>query len=161
GLLAGKVSLRKLDLGAVARMSTSGEAAAEDGDAAIGGGANTMVGEITGELTLQRAALDDLAHASLRYAPGALTFERAGQRIVQRPTTEIAIVEGDALTIPPLVFDLQAPRGLRGAFTLRGNVTRLTHEANLAVRLDLSPIDLGILVGVVPKVERALGTLSG
>src|SRR5205823_5561534 len=84
-----------------------------------------------------------------------------GQRVMLRPTSEIVSIEGDALTVPPLVFDLLAPRGLRGAFTLRGNVTRLTHEANLALTTELSPIDLGIMVGVVPKVERALGTLSG
>ena len=159
-VVSGKVSLRKLDLGAFAHLALDAAPTTDDNDAAIGG-APDVTGEVSGDLVIARAQIDDLAHASIRYAPTSLSLERAGQRIVLRPTNEIVALEGDLLTLPPLVFDLQAPHGLHGAFTLHGSVTHLTHEAALNLTTELSPIDLGLMVGVVPKVERALGSLSG
>ena len=37
----------------------------------------------------------------------------------------------------------------------------MTRGAELALEAELSPIDLGILVGIVPRMSRATGTLSG
>jgi translocation and assembly module TamB len=70
-------------------------------------------------------------------------------------------IDDDALALPPLVFDLNAANGLRGAFTLKGSVSRLTRDPQLALTADLAPIDLGLMVGIVPRVTRAQGTLSG
>src|SRR5690606_6414720 len=70
-------------------------------------------------------------------------------------------VADDALTLPRMTFDLAAPNGFKGAVTVDGGVKRLTRGGDLSLYAQLSPIDLGILVGIVPKVTRASGTLSG
>jgi translocation and assembly module TamB len=154
-LLLGKVGFRKLDLGALVKAVSPPPGADDVADPSL-----DVHGELTGDLDVTRLVLDDLPHAAIRFAPASLFVERSGQRITLRPTREVLTLASDNLVVPPLIFDLQAPRGLKGTFTLSGSVARPTYDPQLALGADLSPVDLGIMVGVVPKVDRALGTLS-
>jgi translocation and assembly module TamB len=152
-LVTGKVTLDRFDLGPVGRILTAGEDPTA-APAAIGG-------EITGAIDLERIATSDLAHARARFAPRTLRVNRGGQRIDLRDSGAVFTLADDTVTIPKITFDLAAPNGLKGAIAVNGAVRKVTRGGELKLEAELSPIDLGILVGVVPKMTRAVGTLSG
>jgi len=159
-LITGKIALHELNLGALAKIVGPQEAQDSD-DRAAPASQNELEGAISGEIAIDRAQVGELEHARVRFSPESLSFARGAERVVLKKTKETLALDEDKLTVPALDFDLQAARGFKGAFTLHGTVNRVTSEADLALALDLSPIDLGLLVGVVPKVERATGQLTG
>ncbi len=156
-LVTGRALLRKLDLGAVVKIQSEPDPKAKE----QGTAPPPVTGELSGDLTLTRLKMDDLASTRARFAPQAMTLERGGQRLVLRPAPVNFVVEADRLIVPPLVFDVNANNGLKGSFIVRGGVDRLTRGAALNLTAELLPVDLGFMVGVVPKVERATGTLKG
>ena len=161
-VITGSVLLKGLDLGALNRVLTPPEhEAAEDLAVPEGAPKDEIEGNVSGALTLEHVQVGSLEHAKAHFAPTALTIARGIERIVLRPTPEIISLDEDRVSIPNLVFDLEAARGLKGAVTVHGSVTHATRDPELALGMDLSPIDLGLFVGVVPKLERAAGTLQG
>ena len=171
-VMSGRVELVRLDLGPIGRLLVP-ETSADAELAGSGGVLSTPLGgELTGELVIDRIATDDIAHAKGHFTPRAMRVSRAGQTVSLRTSPSsapgaavgppIVISLGDdALQIPPVTFDLQAPNGFKGAFAVKGAVTKVTRGAELSLDAELSPIDLGILVGIVPRMTRAVGTLTG
>ncbi len=164
----GVIALTHFDLGPLAKLFASPDTERITSDSAP----DAVGGELTGELVLERVAAGDLAHAKASFTPRSMRVSRGGQSVSLRtsPSSAVGAVLGslgvlaladDALQIPPMTFDLQAPNGFRGAFAVKGAVSKVTRGAELAVEADLSPIDLGVLVGVAPRVTRAMGLLSG
>ena len=74
---------------------------------------------------------------------------RARRRALGPPI--VISLADDAVQIPPVTFDLAAPNGFKGAFAVKGAVNKVTRGGELALDAELSPIDLGILVGIVPQ----------
>jgi translocation and assembly module TamB len=160
-LITGKIGIHELDLGALTKIATPPDVGETDDLAVSGASKDDFAGTISGDLSIDRAQVGELEHAKVRFAPASLTFSRGAERVVMKQTKETLTLDEDRLTVPSLDFDLQAAHGFKGAFTLHGAVTHTTHDAELALALDLSPIDLGLLVGVIPKVDRATGQLTG
>jgi translocation and assembly module TamB len=159
-MLTGKIALHELNLGALAKIVAPSEAPERD-DLAASSTPSEVTGSISGEIAIDRAQVGELEHARVRFSPEALSFSRGAESVVMKKTGETLVLDEDRLTVPSLDFDLHAARGFKGAFTVHGNVNHVTRDGDLALSLDLSPIDLGLLVGVVPKVERATGQLTG
>jgi len=154
-VVTGKVTLDRFDLGPIGKIITVGDdPAAETPSMPLGG-------EISGEVVLERIATNDLAHAKATFAPKSLVLHRGGQRIELHETGSVFTLQDDTLTIPRITFDLSAPNGFKGAVSVDGTVKKVTRGAELGLEAELSPIDLGILVGAVPRLTRAAGTLSG
>lgn len=166
-IAGGRIELSKLDLGALARLASAADET-DQHDATLA----TLGGELTGDIVIEHLATSDVSHAKGRFVPRAVKITRGMQTLSMRtsptsapgvavaPPPVIALAD-DELTVPQLTFDLSAPNGFKGAFALRGAVHKVMHGAELALDADLSPIDLGILVGIAPRVTHALGTLSG
>ena len=170
-VITGHVDLARFDLGPVGKILFPPDETLPSTSPPLGG-------EISGDVVLERVATDDLAHAKGRFTPRGIRVTRGNQRLELR-TTPFATTPGsqapiaslmppivialadDEVTIPPVTFDLAAPNGFKGAFSAQGNVKRVTQGGELAIDAQLSPIDLGILVGVVPRMTRAVGKLSG
>jgi translocation and assembly module TamB len=151
----GKVSLDKLDLAPIGKIIVAQEE--PDPTTALGG-------VVSGEIDLERIATNDLGHAKVRFTPAELRVTRGGQKLEWRPDPQSQVVfalADDEVKIPAVTFDLAAPNGFKGAFGVRGAVRKITTGGDLALEAELSPIDLGILVGIVPRLSRAQGTLAG
>ena len=164
----GHIELAGFDLGPLGKLLVvEGENADPNGAPAP-----ALGGEISGNIVLDRVATDDIGHAKGRFTPRAIRVTRGGQTISLRtspssapgaavgPPIVIALAD-DTVQLPPVTFDLAAPNGFKGAFAVKGAVNKVTRGAELALDAELSPIDLGILVGIVPKMTQAVGTLSG
>lgn len=156
--VSGTVQLKRADLGAVAHMMTpppTDESAPPPAP---------IDGQITGDLTIDRLSRNDLAHALLHFSPASMDVARSGQKLSLRTSNgppKPITVEADAVHVPALIFDLEAPNGLKGAVTVQGSVNKISRSPELAIDASIAPIDLGVLVGVVPKLDRAQGTLDG
>ncbi|WP_394846561.1 translocation/assembly module TamB [Pendulispora brunnea] len=162
-LITGKILTKGLDLGAVLRIA---KPPAEDLEA-IAAPQTPTVGELTGELNIVRYRQGDAAHAQLSFVPGSMSLEKGSQKVSMRSTSSVVYVKDDTLAVPPLTFDLQAGnsgnngKALRGTITVRGAAYHFSTSPELAFNAELVPIDLGVLVGAVPKLERAQGKLGG
>lgn len=154
-VITGKAELARFDLGPVAKIIFPPDEAAAAGESAALGG------ELTGDIDIERIATNDFAHAKVKFAPKTIRVSRGGQKLELRPTNIVLALADDQITVPELTFDLAAPNGFKGAFSLDGSVKKVTKGGDLALNAKLYPIDLGILVGMVPRVQRAMGRLEG
>lgn len=153
-VITGKVALDRFDLGPIGKILTAN-------DDPTAPPATPLGGELTGEIALDRIATDDLARAKVRFSPKTLRVNRGGQKIELRDKEAVFALADDRISFPKVTFDLATPNGLKGSFAVSGEVRKVTRGGDLSLEATLSPIDLGILVGVVPKMTRAVGTLTG
>ena len=153
-VITGKVTLDRFDLGPIGKILTMIDDPSQPPATPLGG-------QVSGELVLEKIATGDLGRAKARFSPKTILVNRGGQKVELHPSTAVLTLADDKLTIPSLTFDLAAPNGFKGAVTVHGDVKKVVRGGELGLEAELSPIDLGILVGVVPKMTRAVGTLSG
>ncbi len=146
-VIAGALSLRRLDLAAVGRSLGIADA--------------PPAGEVSGELIIDKIIQGQYASAIVRFAPSAMFVEREQKRISLRPTGAWLTLVDDTLTVSPLAFDLFTPAGLTGSISVHGAATKVTTNPQLDFDAQLMPVDLGVLVGVVDKLDAAKGTLEG
>jgi translocation and assembly module TamB len=157
---SGKVLFRKVDLGLVLGMASYSPKASDETDALDP--LETTGGELSADMTIDKLRFEDLANARVTFAPKSLSFFRDKQRIVWQPAPVQIVYADDAIALPPLGFELASGNGLKGAFMLTGELSRVSSkDPKLDLRAELLPVDLGIFTGVVPKLTRASGKLSG
>ncbi len=151
--IAGDVSLRRIEIGALTRAFAS-TPALDATETALGG-------EVSGELHIQHMDVTDLAGARLTFKPGVISVARGTSHLaLKTPGATIAVAE-DSLTVPNLVVALETPGGLGGSATISGAVRDIFRDPAFDLHADLAPLDLAMLAGVVPKVDRASGVLTG
>jgi translocation and assembly module TamB len=153
--IKGKIALRALSLGPVI------EAARAPHEEDTASPQTRIEGELSGDIAIDTLDMSDLSHAIVRVSPTKLVATRGGQTLALQTLGATVGVSLDTLTLPPLVFRLSSPNGLSGTCTVNGSVSTVFKEPVVSVTADLAPIDLGVLVGVVPKLERSVGTISG
>jgi translocation and assembly module TamB len=153
--VTGNIGLRGLQLGPLLT------ALRRSPDSDANGGKASIEGELSGDIAIEQLDFDDLAHASVRLTPTKLVASRSGQTLALQTLGTVIAVSDETVSVPPLVFQLQSPSGLQGTFSVRGGARMVFHDPVLSLTADLAPIDLGVLVGVIPKLERSTGILSG
>jgi translocation and assembly module TamB len=151
--VVGKIDLHELELGPVlaALRSTPDESAETQAP---------IEGQLSGAISIEKLNLDDMPNAVVAATPTKLVASRGGQTLTLQTVGSTFALSHDTLSVPPLVFALHSPSGLHGSCTVSGAVRTLFREPDLDLSAELAPIDLGVLVGVVPKLERSAGTLS-
>jgi len=157
---SGRVLFRKVDLGLVLGMASYSPKTAEEVDAIDP--LETTGGELSADMDIDRLKFEDLANARVSFAPKSISFFRDAQRITWQPSPVQIVYSEDAIALPPLGFEIVSSSGFRGTFTLKGDLARVSSkDPKLDLRAELLPIDLGIFTGIVPKLTRASGKLSG
>jgi translocation and assembly module TamB len=156
--LSGRIGLRGVDLGALARVA--GAAKGTDPVAEVGGG-NAVGGQLWGELIADDIPMDDPAKARVSFFLGETVVSRGAQTLRFLPPAQPLVIANDTLTMPQLQVMLDATQGFHGGFVLSGGVTKLTHDPTLALEAHLEPVDLAVLGRLVPRVDRASGKIEG
>ncbi len=154
-MIKGKVDLRSLQLGPIlqaTRVTREDESSADK---------VPILGELSGDITIDALDTQDLSRAVVRVSPTKLVASRGGQTLALQTLGATIGVADDTLSFPPLVFQLRSPNGLSGTCTVTGSVGSVFREPVVSLSAELAPIDLGVLVGVVPKLERSVGTIKG
>jgi translocation and assembly module TamB len=157
--LSGRVALRGVDLGTLSRSLGPGK---DDADEVLAApAASSIGGQLWGELIVDDVPVDAPSKARARLFLGPTVVSRGRQKLTLQPPKEPLVLADDALTMPPLEVTLDTPDGFRGGFALSGGITKVTSDPTLALAARLEPVDLAVLVRLVPKVERASGTVDG
>lgn len=152
-VVTGKLSFDRFDLGPVGQILSRAESPA--------GGSSRLGGTVTGELLIGELPTADPGRARVRFSPKAFRVTHGGRSVELREGDRVFDLASGRIALPKMTFDLAAPNGFKGAFTLAGAVEDVARGGRLAVEAELMPIDLGVFAGVVPKVSRAVGTLTG
>ena len=120
-----------------------------------------LKGQLSGDVTIDHARQGDLASAAAKLVMKSLVLDDDGKKVLLKPTASPIVLGGNKVTIPPFELDLSAGSGVSGAVTVQGDVTDPFGDPSLDVRADLAPVDLSVLSGVVPRLDRATGNFSG
>ena len=120
-----------------------------------------LKGDVSGTVTIDHARQGDLASAAAKLVLSSLTLDDDGKKILLKPTGSPIVLGGNKVTIPPFELDLSAGAGVSGAVTVQGDITDPFGDPTVDVHADLAPVDLSVLAGVVPKLDRATGSFSG
>ena len=155
--IAGTIGLKRLDLGTVAKVALWTPPTEDDNAPS----SPAIRGEISGDILLDAAKQGELGKARATFVPRALWVEQEGKRLSLKPTSSLLTLSGGTLEVQPLEIEMTTPQGLSGSINLKGKVARLDGDPTLDVDAELKPVDLGLLVGVVPKLDRAQGSLAG
>jgi translocation and assembly module TamB len=161
--LSGRMSLRGVDLGALASIAAQRKG---DGDDS-GPPPQPVSGELWGEIIVDDLPLDTPAKARGRLLLGPTFASQGADKVTLRAPRDPIEFAADALTVPPIEVTLEtgaaggADAGFRGGFVLKGAVTKVTSDPTLAFEAHLEPVDLVVLPRLVPKVDSASGKLEG
>jgi translocation and assembly module TamB len=158
--VSGRVSLRGLDLGMLAKLGASRKSEAEEGPPGSPAAA-PVEGQLWAEVTAEDVPLDAPAGSRAQVLLGPTVVSRGGQKLTLQPPATPLVLEGDTLTLPPLKVTLDTPDGFQGGFEVTGTVDRVTTDPTLALAARLDPVDLAVLERFVPKVDRASGSIQG
>ncbi len=123
--------------------------------------ATPLDGEASGDLHIDHLDLGDLAASRLTFRPGSMSLSRGTARVSLRTTGATVAVLGEDLTVPEVVLSLEVPHGGGGSATVSGNIHRIFHDPEFDLRGNLAPVDLALVAGMIPRVERAGGMVGG
>jgi len=145
--VAGTIQLANLDLGALSELVP--ELALSKPRAA---------GRVSGSIRIEELPMDrpSLARGTLQLS--RLQLERGGVRLELLEQSAPLQFSDKDLRVPATAIALTSPLGQRANFDVSGTISDLSSiDATVALR----PTPLAGLVGVMPRVERASGTLRG
>jgi translocation and assembly module TamB len=151
--IAGDIALRRVDISSVAR-AVEPASSLEAQEIPFGG-------ELSGDLHIERLDLLDLPSARLSFKPGTMSLSRGTTHLALKTRGATLTIASDELVVPEITLALETPGGLGGSATLSGRVRSLFVDPALDIHGDLAPLDLAMLTGVVPKVDRAAGVMTG
>lgn len=156
--IAGTVRFKKLDLGAVLAIASWKPATEETNP-----DESTIKprGELSGDLLIDRITQGEMGRSRLTFIPGAIWLEQSGRKVSLKKTTSVLSMKNSTVEIEPIELELSTPEGLTGSLLAHGRATHLDGDPLLDIDTELKPVDLGLLVGVVPKLDRASGSLAG
>jgi translocation and assembly module TamB len=169
--VSGRMSLRGLDLGAVAGILTPRRT---DLDDAAVQAARPVRGQLWAELIVDDLPVDTPSKAQGRLILGPTFVARGSDKLTLSPLRDPIELAGDAVNVPSLEVTLEtggeaqggaesaAPgSGFRGGFVLTGGVTKISSDPTLALDARLKTVDLAVLPRLVPNVDSATGKVEG
>jgi translocation and assembly module TamB len=148
--VTGKVRFDKFDLGAASEMAP--QIALSD---------VRPSGTLSAAIEIKRLDLDDPRSAAGTAEIGDLRAEYAGYRVRVPPGAAPLSLENGKLAIPALALEVSTPRGQAASFDVAGKLEKLGQGAEIDATFGLRPLPLATVLGMVPRVERAEGMLSG
>lgn len=149
-VIRGEVEFSSLDLGVLAELSP-----------ALGNSEARVEGKFGGKLALRELNMARQLESKVELTINQLDFTRQGYRVELASGSEPIVFENGRFSLPGLGVTATTPRGQRVTFDARGSVTNLGTFPQINGKLTLRPMQLAGLVGVIPRAERAEGTLSG
>ncbi len=148
-VVRGTVVAQGLDLGKVAQMIP-----------AVAAREQIPKGMLSGALDIRRLDLDDLKTADLSLVLTALEVQSDTGAVRLREGTPPITLRGDNLVVPGILLDFESSQGMVGTFRAGGQVRAVTRDPELDLHAHLLPTDLSSVANMVPRIERARGTVE-
>lgn len=149
--LGGRVLFKNFDLGAASEMAP--QVALSD---------VRPTGTVTAAMNIEHFDMDDPRSAAGSAQIQRFSAEYAGYKLrVPEGSTPLTLSAGK-LEMPALGLEVSTPRGQTASFDVSGKLDKLGQgNAEIDASFGLKPLPLATLLGMVPRVERAEGTLGG
>jgi translocation and assembly module TamB len=152
--VSGEILADRLDLGALLQLSP-----------AFAVSEHPPTGKLTGRLLLDRVELEHPDRASVRFSIRDLELSQGASTValqVPRGSTSVeGAIANDTLSLGDMLFGVRTGVGVETHLGISGRVTDLTRDKRLDLEIKLAPIDIGVLLAQVPRVEAATGVLEG
>jgi translocation and assembly module TamB len=148
--LRGVVQLKDLDVGALVELRP---------DVALGGAPPN--GHVSGVMKIDELAFAEPGAARGSLALSQLRLERSGYRAELLPGSEPFALATRKLSVPKAAFTVTTPRQVSATLDIAATLDRLGGAPTVDATLDMRPTPLAGLVGLMPRVERAEGSLFG
>lgn len=144
--LGGKVHFKNFDLGAASEMVP--QIALSDA---------RPTGTMTGTMDIKRFEMDDPRSAAGTALIKDFRAEYNGYKAQVAPGAAPLALDNGKLEVPGMAVQLSTPRGQAASFDVAGKV----EHGDIDMTFGMRPIPLATVLGMVPRVERAEGTLTG
>jgi translocation and assembly module TamB len=149
-IVRGPIAFREFDLGAASELVP-----------AVALSDNRPDGRLSARLQIEefrmKAAADSRAVLSLE----RLTLAESGYQLELLEAEKPVLFRDGTLELPGLALKITTPGRQAASFDLAGKVAKLGATPELDATLSLRPVPLAGLLELVPRVERASGTLVG
>ncbi|MCC6522166.1 MAG: translocation/assembly module TamB domain-containing protein [Polyangiaceae bacterium] len=153
-LLSGRLTLRDLDLGALANLLPG-----------VAFSSAPPTGKLSADIEILELPLDEPALAEVQIKLRGASLERGASSIRIPEVSDLLLLSGDALRVPDvdLVAETAGTGGgkLRAALRAHGTVRKLSGARELDLGIDLKDTDVGALGLDMAALERASGRVSG
>src|SRR5262249_35118700 len=144
------VNMKKLDLSALANL----EKPKEDDQG------RELAGSLSGSLAIAALALDNPERMRATLDLKELDARSRSGRLALKSAAPVISIRDDRLTLPPLDFEFSAGGGLRAAVSIGGEMRRLSSNPEMNLSARVAPIELSSLASLLPRVDRASGTVE-
>jgi translocation and assembly module TamB len=148
-LVRGKVTLTDVDLGAIAELAP-----------ALALSDSRLEGRASGVLDIAELRMADPATSRAKLTVSALSVTRGGLAARLLPNSQPIEIGDGAVRAPNLSLVATTAQG-QATVDMSGGINRLRDAPELAGTLTLRPMELAALTQMIPRVERAKGTVTG
>jgi translocation and assembly module TamB len=149
-VVRGDVVFTALDLGAMAELSPS-----------LGESETRVAGRVSGKLSLGEFHMKTPLDSRVELALSEWDVTRKGYRVELASGAQPIVFERGRFSLPGLGFSATTSRGQKVTFDAQGAIFNVSTFPQIDAKLTLRPMQLASLVDVIPRAERAEGTLSG
>jgi translocation and assembly module TamB len=149
-ILSGKLHFDNFDLGAAAEMLP--QIALSD---------LRPSGSLSATIDVKRLDMDDPRSIAGTARIRDFRAEYAGYRVRVPPGAQPLSLAAGKLDMPALALELSTPRGQAATFDVSGKLQKIGQGPEIDATFGMRPLPLSTVLGMVPRVERAEGTLLG
>ncbi|MFZ5890811.1 MAG: translocation/assembly module TamB domain-containing protein [Myxococcota bacterium] len=149
-IMRGAIGLNDVDLGSLLELRPE-----------VALASSRVSGRASGSVTIDELNMNDPAGARGNLVLKALSLERAGYRAELLLGAEPMALAARKLSVPKAAFAITTPRGVKATLDVAAGIDRLGPNAMVDATLDVRPTPLAGLVGLMPRVERADGSVAG
>ncbi|HMJ51643.1 MAG TPA: translocation/assembly module TamB domain-containing protein [Polyangiaceae bacterium] len=151
--ISGAVAFDKLDLSALGSLRATKPGAEP-------GAKETLAGSLSASLAIASLPLDTPERMRATLALRALDVHSASGKIQLKSAPPPLTIGDDRLSLPPIDFEFTAGNGFRAQVTTSGEMRKLSTSPEVNVSAKVAPMNLSSLASLLPRVERASGTLD-
>ena len=149
-IVRGDIDFASLDLGVLAELS-----------ATLGDSETRLDGKLSGKLSLHELRMKSPLQSRVELALSDWSINRQGYHVELASGSRPIVFEAGRFALPGIGFTATTPRGQRVTFDAQGSIYNVATFPQIDGKLTLRPMQLASLIGVIPRAERAEGTLSG
>jgi len=149
-VVRGDIDFIGLDLGALAELSPT-----------LGDSETRLEGRLGGKLSLHEFRTKTPLESQVELSLSEWTLNRQGYHVELASGSHPILFQKGRFSLPGVGFTATTPRGQRVTFDAQGSIYNVATFPQINAKLTLRPMQLDSLLGVIPRAERAEGTLSG
>ena len=149
-VVRGDLDFSALNLGVLAELSPT-----------LGDSEKRLDGKLSGKLSLHELRMSAPLDSRLELTLSDWEIARQGYRVELASGSQPITFENARFSLPGVGFTATTPRGQRVTFDAQGSIYNVATFPQINGKLTLRPMQLASLIGIIPRAERAEGTLSG